>query len=207
MNTALITFGIQSVVRLGRISRDALEQHARDAKAVFPSIEPANFDPKVYVAAFFSKDANKGFVKGSGAPYAEFWSGSKPKSDAVSIDALLTAAMKIDTERTGGLDRAARASGALMVRQWSDTAAPVSPWARIVLAAGDIVLEYVAANPAVIGEPLHELLAGPELAVVRQQLAQVARVRRNQFLAGAVDDGRVRGDVFEHDVAGKSMRC
>ncbi len=150
MNTALISFGIRSVVRLGRISSDALEQQARDAPAVFPLIQAADFNAKSYVAGFFTRSGNKEFVIGDDAPYAEFWNVNKPKSDAASIDALLTAAMKIDTERAGGLDRTVRTGAAVMVRQWSDTAAPVSPWARIILAAGDIVLEYVAANPSVI---------------------------------------------------------
>ena len=152
MNTALIMYGIESVVRLGRVSIDALEQQARDAEAVFPQVDLANFNPRTHVASFFTKsDAHKAYVIGDDAPYAEFWANTQPKQDRASIDALVAAAFKIEAERQGAGDRARRAGAAMMVRQWSDASKPLSPWGRIVLSAGDIVLEYVAANPSVLG--------------------------------------------------------
>ena len=55
MNTALIIFGIRSVVRLGRVTNDALEQWARDDEILFPVIDAADFNRLVCVSSFFDR--------------------------------------------------------------------------------------------------------------------------------------------------------
>jgi hypothetical protein len=42
-------------------------------------------------------------------------------------------------------------AGAIMVAQWGDGKGPVSPWARVLLTASDIALEYVSVDPDILG--------------------------------------------------------
>ena len=53
MNPALILFGIQAAIRLGKIGKDASEQYVRDAEALFPDIRKPQFDRRTYVNGFF----------------------------------------------------------------------------------------------------------------------------------------------------------
>lgn len=151
MNPSLIMFGIQSVVRLGRVSSAAMEQWARDGQAIFPLIDKPDFNPLVVVSGFFNKPDNQHYVTGDDAPYAAYWEGSAPKREPSALDALLTLALKLTAERGGDLERKQAPAGAILVRQWGKKGAPVSPWARVILTAGDIVLEYVSVNPAILG--------------------------------------------------------
>jgi len=149
MNPALISFGIQSVLRLGRVTNDALEQWARDGEAIFPEINEPDFNREVFVNGFFNEDENKHFVEGDTAPYAEYWDHSAVIPKESAIDALFTAAIKISAEKGDDLNRGWAPGGAILIKQWDPGRGPVSPWARIILTAGDIALEYVAANPSI----------------------------------------------------------
>ena len=150
MNSALILFGIQSVVRLGRVTKDALEQWARDGQAIFPEILEPDFNREVFLNGFFSKVANRHFVTGDNAPYAELWVDSAVIPEKSAIDALFTASIKIRAEQGGNPDQWWSSGGAFLVAQWNPEQGPISPWARIILTAGDIALEYVAANPSIL---------------------------------------------------------
>jgi hypothetical protein len=150
MNPALISFGIQSVIRIGRVTNDALEQWARDGEAIFPEINKPDFNPEVFVNGFFNKPENQPFVVGDTAPYAEYWDDPRVKTDKTAIDALFTAAIKIGGEHKVDANRGLAPGGAILIKQWDPAQGPVSPWARIILSAGDIALEYVAANPSIL---------------------------------------------------------
>lgn len=151
MNPVLISFGIQSVVRMGRVTNAALEQWARDDEAIFPEINKPNFNKLIFISGFFNKPENRHFVIGDRAVYAEYWDNTAPKRDASSQDALFTAVTKITAERGGDLNQTLAPAAAILVKQWDKSAGPVSPWARIILTAGDIALDYVAANPSILG--------------------------------------------------------
>ena len=151
MNPSLISFGILSIIRLGRVTNDALDQWARDSKAVFPKIDVPNFKPRTYVNSFFNLEENRHFVVGDTAPYAEYWDDPAVKSEKSAIDALFTAAFKIEAERGDEPNREWTQGGAILVEQWHPTKdRPISPWAKIILTAGDIALDYVAANPSIL---------------------------------------------------------
>jgi hypothetical protein len=150
MNSALILFGIKSVVRLGRVTKDALEQWARDGEAIFPEIREPDFNREVFLNGFFSKAENIHFVEGDDAPYAEHWDDAAVIPENSAIDALFTASIKIRAEQGGNPDQWWSSGGAILVAQWNPEKGPISPWARIILTAGDIVLEYVAANPSIL---------------------------------------------------------
>lgn len=156
MDPTLILFGIQAVIRLGKIGKDASEQYVRDAEALFPNIRQPAFDRATFVTTFFLNDEYKHFVKGADAPYQEFWSSHGVKNDLNSIDTLFAAAVRIKSEEGIDINKWLADSqviaGATLVQQWDpNKPAPLSPFARVILAAGDIALEYVSINPGVLG--------------------------------------------------------
>ncbi len=67
MDPALILFGIRSIIRLEKITRDASEQYARDAEALFPNIRAPHFDRKNFVTGFFGTSDYKHYVAGANA--------------------------------------------------------------------------------------------------------------------------------------------
>ncbi len=150
MNSALIMFGIQSVIRLGRVTNDALEQWARDGEAIFPEISMPEFNREVFLNGFFNKSENIHFVEGDNAPYAEHWDHPAVIPEKSAIDALFTAAIKIRAEQGDDLGQWWASGGAVFVAQWNPAQGPISPWARIILTAGDIALEYVSTNPSIL---------------------------------------------------------
>ena len=102
MNPALILFGIQAVIRLGKIGKDAAEQYVRDAEALFPDIRKPQFDRRTYVNGFFGSANYQHFVKGPDAPYKEYW-GSHGVVNALNpVDTLFAAAVQIKSEE--GID-------------------------------------------------------------------------------------------------------
>nr|VFK41036.1 MAG: hypothetical protein BECKSD772E_GA0070983_100913 [Candidatus Kentron sp. SD] len=153
MNPALIIFGIQSVVRFGRTTIDASEQWARDAKAVFPTIEPTSFKTIDAVNVFFYKEEYHHLVMGAEARYAQYWDQENDsiKEDPLAVDALLVAMCEIDADGQDALfTQEPRLSG-VMIEQWRKQDAPLNPWARVIITAGDIALEYIAINPGILG--------------------------------------------------------
>ena len=150
MNPALISFGIQAVIRLGRVTNDALEQWARDGEAIFPEINKPDLNREVFVNGYFNDPENIHFVEGDDAPYAQYWDRHAVISKKSAIDALFTAAIKIMAGKGDDLNRGSANGGAILVAQWNPAHGPVSPWARIILTAGDIALEYVSANPSIL---------------------------------------------------------
>lgn len=156
MDPALILFGIQAVIRLGKIGKDASEQYVRDAEALFPDIRKPSFTRRGYVNGFFGS-ANYGhFVGGVDAPYKEFWGPNGVKNDLNSIDTLFAAAVQIKAQEGIDINKWLADSqviaGATLIQQWDpNKPAPLSPFARVILAGGDIALEYVSLNPGLLG--------------------------------------------------------
>jgi hypothetical protein len=151
MNPSLILFSIQSVLRIGKIGKNALDQHARDAEVIFPNIRRPDFKRKTYVNGFFGSTNYQHFVEGDAALYADHWSSNGVLDNLNSIDVLFAAAVQIKTQEGIDLNKWITDSqviaGATLIEQWDPEKAPLSPFARIILSAGDIALEYVSLNP------------------------------------------------------------
>jgi len=156
MDPTLILFGIQAVIRLGKIGKDASEQYIRDAEALFPDIRKPEFNRRGYVNGFFGNANYEHFVRGVDAPFKEFWGSNGVKNELNSIDTLFAAAVRIKSEEGIDMNKWLADSqviaGATLIQQWDPIKpAPMSPFARVVLAAGDIALEYLAINPGLLG--------------------------------------------------------
>jgi hypothetical protein len=151
MNSALLSFGIQSVIRLGRVSNNALEEYSRDDEAIFPEIKKPVVNREIFVNGFFSKNEYNHYVAGGAAPLAEYWDGAAVRPEKTAIDALFTASVKLMAEENGDTNRTLAPAAVFLVKQWNPGKSPISPWARVILTAGDIALQYVAANPSILG--------------------------------------------------------
>lgn len=151
MNTSLILFGVQSVLRLGNATRQALEQSARDQVVIFPALQNAQFNTERFVNGYFNTPGNRRYVSGSMARYAEYWDGDAVRIDPTAIDALYTAAVELEASRGRDVGRFHTGAAAVLVMQWDPSKAPLSPWARVILTAGDIALDYIGTNPGIVG--------------------------------------------------------
>lgn len=149
MDPALITFGIQAIIRIGKAGMKAAEQYARDEGAVFPDLKDLEFDRKTYLATFFSEPDTKQYVIGENAPYAKYWiTLNQPES----ADVLYVAAVRIESEKGKKLRKASEEiAGARLIKQWNPDKEPLSPFAGVILSAGDIILEYIGSDPSILG--------------------------------------------------------
>jgi hypothetical protein len=151
MNTSLILFGVRSVLRLRDATRQALEQSARDQEVIFPALKNAEFNTERFVNGYFNTPGNRQYVSGAIARYAEYWDGDAVKIDRTAIDALYTAAVNLEASRGRDAGRFHTGAAAVLVMQWDPSKAPLSPWARVILTAGDIALDYIGTNPGIVG--------------------------------------------------------
>lgn len=149
MDPALIIFGIQAVIRIGKAGTQAAEQYARDEASTFPDLKKLDFDRQTFISTFFSDPDNIPYVAGEKAPYAEYWNTvEKPES----TDVLYAAAVRITSEKGKKLQKnSEELAGARLIKQWNPDHKPLSPFAGVILSAGDIILEYIGSDPSILG--------------------------------------------------------
>ncbi|WP_395339392.1 hypothetical protein PN836_014425 [Ningiella sp. W23] len=155
MSSELILSGVNALIRLSGATNQALKDAAVGADILFPALDQLPDNPSVFINDFFSRSENVTFVQGASAKYAAYWIDDEQrfgaKSDPQSQDALLLAITEIESVRPDKTKPANRTAGAIMVKQWVNGQKPLSPIARIVMAAADIALEYVGNNAGIVG--------------------------------------------------------
>jgi hypothetical protein len=102
---------------------------------------------------FFPDHAD--LLTGSGA-FAKYWSGTAPTAVPGAMEALYIGAVKLFAEdqakkKQVSPRRGVEIGGAVMIKQWGDGKGPVGPIGRMVLTMADIGLEFVGANPSLLG--------------------------------------------------------
>ena len=157
MDKTLIEFGINSLVRLGRAGNAAAEQAARDRDALFPELIQPNFNALIYVNQYFAQQDEeiRDLVTDDGI-YASLWDSAQDQAieEGSNIESLLLSSIKIETER-GSVSadprrRSELSAASLLVAQWDESSRPASPWAKLILTAADIVLDYIGSNPEIL---------------------------------------------------------
>jgi len=96
MSPELFIFLINSVIRIGRTTSEAIAQHARDAEALFPAAVKINMKRRHFVSEFFKSDPQYlRLVEGARAPYAEYWTADfhDVKSSDEAVETLYVLAM------------------------------------------------------------------------------------------------------------------
>ena len=154
MDPTLIIFGIRALIRLAREGISAFNQFERDRPALFPDGVSADFRQIDFIRNIFFPD-HADLLTGSGA-FAKYWSGTAPATMPGAMEALYIGAVKLFAEdqakkKQVSLRRGVEIGGAVMIKQWADGKGPVGPIGRMVLTMADIGLEFVGANPSLLG--------------------------------------------------------
>ena len=153
----LIVFGVQSIVKLGTAVEQAYEQWIRDADATLPVL-PANWQDDIARAVQFFKLPEMRIHVGPGSELAAHWDSTEdragPLPGLAHSDAVVARWRALLA--TGGeprtLPRDVGRAGGVLVRQWGvgDPGAPPPPYLRIVLALGDVALDFAQASPTLL---------------------------------------------------------
>lgn len=161
---ALLVFGVQGLIKLGRASRDAYEQYVRDRPASLPLLGAVELTPTDKAAAFFRLPENKVWVSRGGA-FAAHWDAdaNELRDGTENEDAIVVAWLKVRTSSPSATPFEPARSAAFLVRQWEGDGPP-PPWLRLALALADVALDFGEASPALLGptgtsQPLLEVVA------------------------------------------------
>ena len=154
MDPTLIIFGIRALIRLAREGISAFNQFERDRPALFPDGVSADFRQIDFIRNTFFPD-HADLLTGSGA-FAKYWSETAPAPVPGAMEALYIGAVKLFAEdqakkKQVSARRGVEIGGAVMIKQWADGKGPVGPIGRMVLTMADIGLEFVGANPSLLG--------------------------------------------------------
>jgi len=154
MDPTLIIFGIRALIRLAREGISAFNQFERDRPVLFPDGVSADFRQIDFIRNTFFPD-HADLLTGSGA-FAKYWSGTAPAAVPGAMEALYIGAVKLFAEdqakkKQVSVRRGVEIGGAVMIKQWADGKGPVGPIGRMVLTMADIGLEFVGANPSLLG--------------------------------------------------------
>ncbi len=155
MNTALVLAGVDALIKLSNATNKAIKDHAVNDDILFPHLKDLPNDPLGRISDFFNEPENTAYVSGPAAKYAAYWQDNDnlfaPKTDKQSLDTLAMAMAEIESTRPSVNRPASASAGRIMIRQWVDGEKPLSPIARITIAAADIALDYVGSHPGIIG--------------------------------------------------------
>jgi hypothetical protein len=157
-----VVFAVRALIRIGTAARDAYEQSVRDADIVLANLPMPAISDDAALFNFFNVPGRRDRIK-SGGDLAGFWDavGTAPK-DAPARQILIGEVYKELQSKPQTVDgavavnkwlvlRSGEEQGVALLSQWSKAAQPPNPATRIALAFADVALEYVAANPAVLG--------------------------------------------------------
>jgi hypothetical protein len=170
MSPLLAVSLFNAVRRIGLVSRSALEQRLRDEPVLLPFVALIDRRPRDTIRGVFQEDAYRPLV-GDGGRLQRYWDAQQqqPRADVEDAESVLLfealSLLQIEQEAAAEqhgvalTDRNAVVGG-MMVAQWASGAGPVNPATRILLTVLDVGLEYVAANPAVVGAGHADALVG-----------------------------------------------
>ena len=154
-----LVFAVRALVRVGSAGREAYEQKVRDAPLRMPNLTRPVIDDDRALHSTFRLNRPLRERMDSGGDLAALWDGEAPKDDAArlilieeSTRFLAEAASKTPSDRTWSETRFEQEhAGIVLLDQWAEGKGPPEPWARLALAVADVALDYVGANPGILG--------------------------------------------------------
>src|SRR5262250_1518603 len=154
MDPTLIIFGIRALIRLAREGVAAFNQFERDRPALFPDGLSADFRQIDFIRTTFIPD-HQDLLAGTGA-LAKYWAGTAPAKVPGAMEALYIGAVQLFSEDQAKKKqvtprKGVEIGGAVMIQQWASGKGPVGPVGRMVIAIADVGLEFVGANPSLLG--------------------------------------------------------
>lgn len=154
MDPTIIILGIRALIRLAREGVAAFNQFERDRPALFPDGVSADFRKIDFISNTFFPD-HVDLLTGDGV-FAKYWVNTAPANVPGALETLYIGAVQLFSEEQAKKQklpprRGIEIGGALMIQQWADGQGPVGPVGRMVLSMADIGLEFVGANPSLLG--------------------------------------------------------
>ncbi len=158
MDPALIVLGIRAVVRVSRTASAAYAQYVRDRAVLLPSLDYPPFGTLDFIRDMLAEPDERWRILGDG-PLAGSWDAdtNAPRRDVPGAEeALYLAAVQIFAQRRAvaaklAPERGAEVAGEQLIAQWGKDEGPMRPLGRLVSVLADVALEFVGANPGVLG--------------------------------------------------------
>jgi len=160
MDPVLLAFGIQATLRAAQAGADLYGEHARDRKIFLPDLELPTGSRPVQLAQFIKENSQ---LVISIEVLAKIWDAehqelktTRPDLIDEAYTVMLEHKAKLQLikygkdEHSAGQEARMLAAGR-MVEQWREERKPPSALIRMALTLTDIGLEFVGANPSMVG--------------------------------------------------------
>lgn len=159
LETRIICYGLQALVRVGFAAKSSYEQSVRDAAIVLPNIlAPVWSEADKVRDVFADPDLQAKYLDDD----AKFRALQDLDGDEFAREAALVTLAPIVEHAIRETPVLAKRFGAdcppfgtlqglIVVKQWQDGRGPYGPWARLGLALGHVVIEAVQLHPAAFG--------------------------------------------------------
>ena len=158
VDPALIVFGIRAMVRVSRTASAAYAQYVRDRAVLMPTLDYPPFGELDFIRDMLAEPDQRWRIL-DGGPLAASWDPATngPRGDVPGAgEALYLAAVQVFAERRAAEadlppQRGAEVAGEQLIAQWGKDEGPMRPLGRLVSVLADVALEFVGANPGVLG--------------------------------------------------------
>jgi len=180
MDPTLIIYGIRALLRISREGQAAYAQFEKDKPALFPTGVLAPATDLAFILDVFSRPQHVGETA-PGGPYERYFRGTAINHDVPgATEIVFMRAVQLDAEDSTaqlGTSRRIELGGAVLINQWATDKAPVGPVGRLVVTLADVALEFVGANPSLLGvggngEKLIGAIAADLAAMIPDDAAQ-----------------------------------
>ncbi len=158
MSTELIIAGIKATLRAAQAGADLYSEHARDRAVFLPDIDLPTGSERSKLREFLLEKPD---LIPTTPEFNAVWDDQDKVLIArapLEMDAAIAKMLKykaesmlLDQGTEQSSDEATMLAGGRMVEQWRKEKRPPSPLARMALTITDIGLEFIAANPSVLG--------------------------------------------------------
>ncbi|MBN2428784.1 MAG: hypothetical protein JXK94_10645 [Deltaproteobacteria bacterium] len=160
MDPVILAFGIQATLRAAQAGANLYGEQARDRKIFLPDLELPTGSRPVQLAQFLTENAQ---LASSAPILSAIWDGenqelktTRPEVIDEAYAIMLEHKAKLQLIKYGKDENSAKYEARMlaagrMVEQWREERKPPSPLIRMALTLTDIGLEFVGANPAILG--------------------------------------------------------
>lgn len=164
MNPIFVITAVRGLIRVGRTAADAFEQYAQERPIWLPDADDLPSDAVADINRIAQDYPAFQTLLAEDEEFRKLWADHAPTDAANASEIVYAAALRfrdralLDADPAAG-DQAEYVAaqtgdelvGGILVGQWATGKGPVTPATRVVLALADVALEYVGAQPQVLG--------------------------------------------------------
>ncbi|MFT6558652.1 hypothetical protein [Sneathiella sp.] len=156
---------VRAIIRIGDVSKDAFSQYAQEKPILLPSGESIPHDPIIAIRDICEQYPAFTAMLENDEELKKRWADNRETEVPGALETVYLAAVQFEADqkaesRVEGVDpsndfvedadKSKLAAGA-MVSQWAVGQGPVSPVARVFVSLADVALEFVSADPSILG--------------------------------------------------------